>query len=50
MSKMGQELDIKLDENKYKMYEAIQDAIVAIEDGSPSHAHFALTEAIKEII
>ncbi len=33
-----------------KMFEAIQSAIVEIEDGSPHHAHLILTETIKELI
>lgn len=32
-----------------KMYEAIQSAIVEIEDGSPHHAHFILVNAINEM-
>ena len=49
MSKMGQELEKRLDEAKYAMYEAIQSALVEIEEGNPHHAHLLLSEALAKV-
>lgn len=49
MSKMGQELERRLDEAKYDMYEAIQSALVEIEEGNPHHAHFLLSKVLAKV-